>query len=164
MYLQQDRLTSFLERADDQERFNVVSELVGAGRLNDLQNQLEKESRSWTKQTSKLREEGAAALTRVNNLKSQLERLEQASSLGEKLDESSWDEWWQVAKKFEVSVTELPSSTSPDSNSLLDRTIRELQASRDQLQRKSSVISTTCLLYTSPSPRDLSTSRMPSSA
>ena len=38
------------------------------------------------------------------------------------------------------------------------------QRSGNEQSRKAKAATTTCLLYTSPSPRDLSTSRMPSSA
>ena len=43
---------------------------------------------------------------------------------------------------------------------ILNREIENLRNERDYLKEKYD----TCLLYTSPSPRDLSTSRMPSSA
>ena len=143
VYLQQDRLTSFLEGADDQERFNVISELVGAGRLTDLQNQLEKEARSWTKQTTKFRREQTPLANRVEELKALLDRLQQAAKLGEQLSESTWADWWEECGAFELSVSETPSPTSADTSSLLDRTLRELQASRDQLKRRSSLLNQT---------------------
>ena len=68
VYLQQDRLRNFLEGTNDQERFNVISELVGAGRLTDLQIQLEKESRSWSSQTTKLAKEQKPMGERVEAL------------------------------------------------------------------------------------------------
>ena len=40
----------------------------------------------------------------------------------------------------------------------------KLEAEADKLKAKAAALLRHCLLYTSPSPRDLSTSRMPSSA
>jgi len=136
VYLQQDRLRSFLEGADNQERFNVISELVGAGRLTELQTQLEKESRSWSTQTNKLNKEQSPLSDRVDNLKSQLNKLLEASKLGEQLSESIWSHWWATAKEFDISISEVPSPVSTEAGSLLDRTIRELQALRDQNKRR----------------------------
>ena len=48
----------------------------------------------------------------------------------------------------------------------LQQAIKLLQLSRAELEEliEQSLVENPCLLYTSPSPRDLSTSRMPSSA
>ena len=46
----------------------------------------------------------------------------------------------------------------------IDETIRELSKVNSDEKVSEFLISIACLLYTSPSPRDLSTSRMPSSA
>ena len=42
VYLQQDLIRHFVEAASDQERFAAVSELVGAGRVSELQASLER--------------------------------------------------------------------------------------------------------------------------
>ena len=137
VYLQQDRLRNFLEE-DNQERFNVISELVAAGRLTELQSQLEKESRSWSSQTTKLSKEESLLSDRVGKLKKQFEQLGQAALLGEQLSESNWTQWWSKAKEFGKAADELPTPTSADSGSKLDRCNRELQALRDQTKRKQS--------------------------
>lgn len=150
VYLQQDRLRSFLESADDQERFNVISELVGAGSLTDLQTQLEKESRSWAKQTTKFSKEQSPLSDRVESLTLQLKRLEEAAQLGEELRESTWSEWWARTKKLANSVSEMPSPTSANTSSLLDLAIRELQSARDQLRRRRSSLEQTQELVANP--------------
>ena len=52
--------------------------------------------------------------------------------------------------------------------SMTNTDTRDAQATLAQIERLASagchIVRCTCLLYTSPSPRDLSTSRMPSSA
>ena len=42
VYLQQDVLTGFLTADTDQQRFNAISELIGAGRATELQDALER--------------------------------------------------------------------------------------------------------------------------
>ena len=55
-----------------------------------------------------------------------------------------------------------------ESNRLLTETNRKLEQAWDEAEKanqaKDTFLANTCLLYTSPSPRDLSKSRMPSSA
>jgi len=138
VYLQQDRLRNFLEGSDHHERFNVISELVGAGRLTELQSQLEKESRSWSKQTTKLRNDEVPLNERVSNLKKQLDQLAQATQLGEQLSETKWSDWWSKAKGFDDGINEIPTPTSADAGTRLDRSIRNLRAMRDQSRRKQS--------------------------
>jgi hypothetical protein len=48
VYLQQDLLRQFVEAASDQERFAAVSELVGAGRVTELQASLEHAKKAWS--------------------------------------------------------------------------------------------------------------------
>ena len=58
-----------------------------------------------------------------------------------------------------------PESPETDSQEELPvRDLRALEREKLRLSRFDIVTSIFCLLYTSPSPRDLSTSRMPSSA
>ena len=52
----------------------------------------------------------------------------------------------------------------PDHAELLDQELATLHAGSFELELKGGGHFGSCLLYTSPSPRDLSTSRMPSSA
>ena len=58
-----------------------------------------------------------------------------------------------VMKEFEEALSTLKTKKSPDPDKVTNEMLEHLDA-----KAKS------CLLYTSPSPRDLSTSRMPSSA
>ncbi|MDA8398622.1 MAG: AAA family ATPase [Actinomycetota bacterium] len=51
-YLQQDVVRQFVEADDEQDRFRVVGELVGVGRITELQKQLESSKRSWSLATT----------------------------------------------------------------------------------------------------------------
>jgi len=48
VYLQQDLVREFIDSATAQERFSAVSELVGAGRVTDLQGDLERAKKAWS--------------------------------------------------------------------------------------------------------------------
>src|SRR5439155_5801537 len=54
VYLQQDLLRQFIEADGDQGRFAVIGEIVGAGRIGELQRQLESGKTSWTRSTTVL--------------------------------------------------------------------------------------------------------------
>ena len=75
------------------------------------------------------------------------------------LEDKFWEEFCKIAERQNISINELASQldVTRELNSIsLASLIRDLVLN-DLLHKL-------CLLYTSPSPRDLSTSRMPSSA
>ena len=68
----------------------------------------------------------------------------------------------QVLSKYDVfAVSEGVGSTLKDAHDLVDKDRNELQMA---YHFEATDMVTTCLLYTSPSPRDRTRSRMPSSA
>ncbi len=129
VYLQQDRVRDFLEAASDQERFNVVTELVGVGRLTELQLQLERERNSWTRAITQRTKEEAPLVQRVAELQKQLQKLKQSSEVDEDPTLPSWNEWWQAARELRVTIAiELPSATSVEASSVLNNAIQQLQS------------------------------------
>lgn len=56
-YLQQDAVREFVEAEEEQQRFTVVGELVGVGRVGELQRQLESSRNSWSRATNGLSRE-----------------------------------------------------------------------------------------------------------
>ena len=64
VYLQQDQVRQFIEGDGEQGRFEVIGELVGAGRLGELIRQLETGRRGWTTATNRLRDDELAPLVR----------------------------------------------------------------------------------------------------
>lgn len=153
VYLQQDRVRDFLENATDQERFNVISELVGAGRLTEIQQQLESESRSWSLATTKLSNELSPIQDRVEELKAQLEKLSQSASAAPGLKESQWIRWWNSCKEFGIKIENIPTPASSGAASSLDKAIRETRALHDSNQRRRSLIESTLETVKRPPPK-----------
>lgn len=56
-YLQQDAVRAFVTADDEKTRFQVVGELVGVGRIADLQRQLEAARNAWARVTTSLERE-----------------------------------------------------------------------------------------------------------
>ena len=136
VYLQQDRVREFLEGATDQERFNAISELVGAGRLTELQTQLESESRSWSRATTRLNSELAPLAESVDRLKAQLESLQKSAEIGAEINQTDWNDWWENCHKSGVEINDIPTPTSSDAASSLDKALRNIRANRDSGQRR----------------------------
>ena len=152
VYLQQDRLRDFLEGASDQDRFNVISELVGAGHLTELQSQLESESRSWSRATTQMRSDIRPLDERVEKLKAHLQKLRSSASVGSELQKTTWTAWWENCKKLGVAVPAVPSATSADAASHLDNTLREIRSLRDGTRRQRELLIKTKELLTDPPP------------
>ena len=74
--------------------------------------------------------------------------------IGLDLQQDNWDQAYKIAKKSDISIDLLQGDGEelPIPNNSIDTVLITY------------TMCTICLLYTSPSPRDLSTSRMPSSA
>ena len=112
VYLQQDLVRQFVEAATDQDRFEAVSELVGVGRVRDLQTQLESGRKAWTQATNKEERETQARRVRLQDLEGQLAKL-----AGDNADEAAlwqrWRDWWAELVPAAPGI--------PDSSELSDR-------------------------------------------
>lgn len=150
VYLQQDRIRDFLESASDQQRFDVISELVGAGRLTELQTQLESESRGWSRATSQLNSELEPYVRRVDDLSSLLSKLRQSSIGLTEMEESHWHEWWDSCKDLGVNTTSVPSPNAADASSSLDLVLRQIHAMQDSNRRRQSLIEQAFELVATP--------------
>lgn len=80
VYLQQDPVRQFIEADTDKERFEAVSELVGAGRVNELQMALERARNAWSRSTTSVLNNLEQGRSRLHRLQDQLNKL--ASSMG----------------------------------------------------------------------------------
>lgn len=122
-YLQQDLVRDFVEADVEQDRFATVGELVGMGRVAELQRQVESSRLGWSRATNSLVKELEPLQAQLNALQERLVRLGgDAEVIG--VGDSS-DRWLRAA------VEQLPGSSidrdHPVSATDMDRTLRELQ-------------------------------------
>jgi exonuclease SbcC len=138
VYLQQDRLREFVESNDEQERFNVFCELVGTGRLTELQASLESESKSWTTASNKLSKEVLQSSQRLEELNQQLENSRRVAATTPNDLGMTWELWWQTRLPGEDPLTSIPSPLSVESSSIISERLRKLQALREAARRSKS--------------------------
>lgn len=133
VYLEQDRVSHFVEADDEQQRFDVVGEIVGAGRLGELSRQLESGRRAWTRATNRLSEEFEPTGRRLRQIESRLSEI----SGGEELRavESVWRDWVDaVAAQGEPADVEVtPERRAAELDSLLDRLARRQRATESEV-------------------------------
>ena len=75
VYLQQDLVRQFVEAATDHERFAAVSELVGAGRVTELQAGLERDKKAWSTVTNQRQGELRPFRDRLNLVEARLSEV-----------------------------------------------------------------------------------------
>src|SRR5579884_732938 len=125
VYLQQDLLREFIEADGDQGRFSVIGEIVGAGRVGELQRQLESGKAGWTRSTTSLSSEVDPMRVRRDTLAQRLSRLSDTSAeAGTLLEE--WQDW--VRRASELLPLEQVSVDAPDAARILDTALKELEA------------------------------------
>lgn len=136
VYLQQDLVRQFVDADDRQDRFNAISELIGVGRITELQVLLEKTKKAWTTTTNEKRVE-------LNKLKTELsEKRNEISSESDEQKvsyaglEESWINWWSNIEEMEIEVQRPESITSPSAQSDLDIAVRKINSHSRSLARK----------------------------
>ncbi len=135
VYLQQDTLRQFIDSDSDQERFNSVGELFGAGRVTELQVALERAKKAWSTATN-LR---ASELETTQNTLASLEvRLRdftaRASQELPPIDGATWSNWWQRCGAAGVK-TAASEFASRDSSRAIDSAIKEIDTRRAAVER-----------------------------
>jgi DNA repair exonuclease SbcCD ATPase subunit len=143
VYLQQDVIRQFVEASSDHERFLSVSELVGAGRVEELQSALEREKKAWTTATNQRREELRPSRERLDQIEARLSELtSHASQASAPITPEEWREWWQnlSALPLKAAPTEPASRDAP---AAIDRAIKELDALRRSTERRLQALSAT---------------------
>jgi DNA repair exonuclease SbcCD ATPase subunit len=127
VYLQQDLVREFVESDDDSERFQTVSELVGVGRVRELQVELDKARRAWSQATNKLDAEAEPARRRLAGLEDQLERLSADSAPAPSLA-PEWRAWWKGFAEMFDDVPAPPAADAPNAVGALDDALKRLVA------------------------------------
>jgi len=145
-YLQQDVVRQFVDTDDEQQRFEVVSELIGVGRVTELQRAMEGSRKAWSEATNRLGRDLEELRGRVAPLEERLRRLAPESDSAFQSEE--FDRWiGEVTPHLpdEASLT-LPRETSEaveTAVSLLQANQRQEERTRAALQRLMDHLETT---------------------
>jgi AAA domain len=136
VYLQQDLVRQFVEADTDRDRFDVLSELVGAGRIRELYEQLEKAKRAWTSATNELGKELEPLSARLDRLQALLERSTDVNDLEQG---AGWSAWWERARALGVNVA-ADDSPAASAASQLDAATRQIDVLVSRLNRSLTVL------------------------
>jgi hypothetical protein len=133
VYLQQDLVREFIESDSEEERFTVMSELLGAGRLNEFLRGLERDRNAWSRTRTDRAREASEAKLRVSQIRARLERLgDSADQDVEKL----WKDWWRDAVRLGVTEAAEPTLTTADAPRLMNDALGVLQVQRRSVERR----------------------------
>jgi DNA repair exonuclease SbcCD ATPase subunit len=136
VYLQQDMVRQFIDAASPQQRFAAVSELVGAGRVTELQDSLERSKKAWTTVTHQRQEELRPDRERLALIDARLAELTARSSQASPpIISQDWDEWWRNLTQIGLKAVQVESA-SREAPSAISNAIKELDAQRRGTERK----------------------------
>ena len=124
-YLQQDAVRQFVEADSEQERFQVVGELVGVGRIAELQRQLESSKNRWTRATTVLTRDLEPFTTQQATIHDRVKRLQSLEVDGD-IQAQFLDWFHEVANTAGTTANELR----------IERMTNELERGMDELLRR----------------------------
>ena len=128
-YLEQDRVNAFVEASDDQERFRVVGELVGASRLNRLNLELEKSRKAWTTDTNQRRDTISSLRKNRNDLQDRLDRIDNSINWEQLVQECiDWSSGANSLAKRSQVRSPIESADPAAWASVVDGTVRRVSA------------------------------------
>jgi exonuclease SbcC len=134
IYLQQDLVRDFIQDQDKQARFTAVSEIIGTGRVTELQMQLDRAKTAWTKATNERYEETSAVRKRLANVREQLSAMTAGPDYLATL-EDRWRSWWLETGPI-ISEDPALAAASPRAASELDRALKRLYSYEMALGRQ----------------------------
>jgi DNA repair protein SbcC/Rad50 len=127
-YLQQDSIRHFVEAGSNNDRFNAVSELIGAGRVTELQMNLERAKKAWTTVTNQRQEELKGLRERLASIEGRLaESTSRPQGFGTPITTDEWNLWWQEAVSLGLRAINV-APASRDAPAAIDRAIKELDS------------------------------------
>lgn len=136
VYLQQDLIRQFVEAATDQERFAAVSELVGAGRVTELQASLERAKKAWSTTTNQREDELDPLRNRLAEIEArQNESAVSATQASSAITAETWDQWWLNLSRVGLTVLKVDSA-SREAPAAIDNSIKQLEALRRSTERR----------------------------
>jgi len=136
VYLQQDLVRDFIDAATAEDRFSAVSELVGAGRVTELQSELEKAKKAWSLATNSRVAELQPLRSRQSTMETRLAELKARSIHSQDgLDDTAWTEWWGQMQAMDLEVSSVPMA-SREAAGAIDAAVRQLDAARRAAERR----------------------------
>jgi len=136
VYLQQDLVRDFIDSVTPQERFSAVSELVGAGRVTDLQGELERAKKAWSLASNSRIAELQPIRSRLSTMESRFAEFKARPIPAEDaLDEAEWTAWWGQLQAMGLAVSPVL-MTSRDAAGAIDAAIMQLDAARRAAERR----------------------------
>lgn len=137
VYLQQDLVRQFIDSVSVHERFTAVSELIGAGRVTELQGELERQKMAWTRGTNNRLTELQPSRARLSTLESRLGELlgRQKRDDSSALDEARWTEWWNALNSLGLRLTPVPMA-SREAPAAIDSILGQLDGLRRAADRR----------------------------
>jgi DNA repair exonuclease SbcCD ATPase subunit len=136
VYLQQDLVRQFIETDTPANRFQLISEVIGAGAVLELQSALEKSRMQWSRNTTSVRKE------RLEPLQQELARVdEQIARLEAEPPAQTTEAQAESAKLFTDAIellgrSRLSLSEAPNTSSGLDRLLKEIAGERASIERE----------------------------
>lgn len=136
VYLQQDLVREFVEDDSPADRFALVSKVVGAGVILELQQALERSRNQWSRSTGALRHEQLDPLTlRAAQIDEQLTRLtDDVRAVGVDTRQASEAIHGRAIALLGAGRLGIPEP--PTTSSALDRMLKQLGAERSRLERE----------------------------
>jgi len=136
IYLQQDVIRHFVEAASDEERFESVSELIGAGRVTELQSSLERAKKAWTTVTHQRQLELRPLRDRLATVEARLSELTiRRSKSSLPVTSEAWTVWWRSLSDAGANSVPVEAS-SREAPRAIDGAINELNSIRLAAERR----------------------------
>ena len=136
VYLQQDLIRQFVEAATDQERFTAVSELMGAGRVTELQNSLERAKKAWSTATNQREDEVGPLRERLAVITGRLTELEgQAAREIPAMRSEDWAERWGSVTALGVTTGRVDAG-SREAPRAIDDAMKQIETMRRSAERR----------------------------
>ena len=124
VYLQQDLLKQFIEDDDAEGRYSTIAELLGGGRVTDVQVALERAKQAYAAATTRLENASKPLRARVVDLVAELSTLDNISPTAEASAAEAWERVQRLATAAGLDEVGRPSESGPGS---LDGLIRQVQ-------------------------------------
>jgi DNA repair exonuclease SbcCD ATPase subunit len=136
VYLQQDLIRQFIDSVTEQERFAAVSELLGAGRVTELQVELERQKAAWTKATNAKNAELTPVRSRLATMEARLAELKDRASLeSDAIGDEEWKEWWTYVGTIAPGLAPIDKA-SREAATKLDSAFSQLDVSKRSVERQ----------------------------